>query len=129
MRRTPLPEGVEEVATRLSSQAASPMPDLPPPQTEDDVEMAIEDEQTPLESLPKTTSGMEVTGDQVAPPAEGMEGTEDQEPEAAVGVEGFTDDQDETNAVAVVAVEGEAIEEDDVGTDTPAEEVEEMDES
>lgn len=111
--------------TRGSSQAPSPLPDSAH-ETTDDVEMADDDEQAALAPQPKTTAGMEVTGDQVATPADGMEGTEDQQPEAAVGVEEFGEEREEMNAVAVAPVEAVG-EDEDVAT--PADKAEEMDES
>lgn len=112
-------------ATRRSSRAASPIPDNAH-ETTDDVEMAEDDDEPPaLEAQPKTTAGMEVTGDQVATPADGMEGAEDQAPEAAVGVEEDREDLEEMNAVAVAPLE---VAEDDVVA-TPGADAEEMDES
>ena len=84
---TPLPESgeirpanrfldVEDAATRVSSRAESPL--AQPGQADVDVEMAMaEEEARPLEPQAKTSTGMEVSGNQVAVPAE-TEGTGEQ---------------------------------------------------
>lgn len=114
---------VEDEVTRASSQAGTPMMDA---QVGEDVEMAEEEDQATLEPQPKTTAGMEVAGEQVATPAEGMEGTEDQaEGDMEAPIELVTDSQGETPAAPVLMEEAE--EEQEVAT--PAEAVEEMDES
>lgn len=129
-------EADDERATRGSSRVASPAPrgeDRDEVPATDDIEMTQDDRDEPtLESQPKTTSGMEVSSDQVATPAEGMEGTEDRQPEGAVAAEDFDEDQEETNALAVEPVENveelEEVDEEPVGT--PAVDLaESMDES
>ena len=58
-----------EDATRVNSRAQSPMMGG---QGDVEMEMAVLDDQAPLEPQVKTTAGMEVTEDQVVTPAEGL---------------------------------------------------------